>query len=515
MQSEPKRQAKQDGAPGRPLFSEEAERAILGACMLKPDQCVPVVIERIGLNLEAFYAPQCRVVWNAIVNTWSEHGRVDTVLVTDLLRKEGHLDVAGGTMAVVAMVDDCTTTETTPYHVDIVYRDWQRRRVIEKAREIIEQAADADDGDRLAMAAAAEFDGLLQFRAPEHTNSDVLLASVEKWREAFRKREEGRKDVYELDLPWDKMNEALNGLQPGMIVIGGRTSAGKTSLEGEIMLHLAERGHFVARFTNDSPREELIERMAARKAEVSLPAMAAGYAGDRKLSFVTDFAKAELKRLPMLIDDRTVDVKDICAMARALKRKQNMRVMSVDYIQAVRARDLGGRESDPRIRVSHVATKLKQLALELKIPILVLSQLRREAESADRSGEPELVDLMESGVIEQDARQVVLLWQDKWGAQADALHVENGGNPCDNPTRHLRAVWAKVAKYKGGPREHKCALWMEPAYFKFSEDKAAAFPQNGLLPEWGHERYGERLRNDRLSLNGTLPLETKRKRRSA
>lgn len=248
----------------------------------------------------------------------------------------------------------------------------------------------------------------------------------------------------------------MSGFEIGLTVLAGRPSAGKTTMEDQACTYLAMSGKAVARCTLDSSRDELLERAICRTAGVSMPKLKFGFARKDQLANAED-AAIKLDQAPIFINDWDRDIAGICAYARAMKRRYNIVLFTVDYIQLIEAAEMGNAEWNTTARVTYVSRKLKALSFELKIPVLVLSQLSRAVEKEDR--EPQMSDLRDSGAIEQDAAKIIFLY----------VHAKKKQEMEDEEalaTKHKRPVIVNVMKHKNG-QTGALPFWLYPPYFNF------------------------------------------------
>jgi replicative DNA helicase len=290
---------------------------------------------------------------------------------------------------------------------------------------------------------------------------DAKLAQFEK---AAEQREAGEEACPGLETPWPAVTELMAGLEVGLTILAGRPSQGKTTIEDQIVVGLAARGVPVGRITLDSTPEELMARAMCRMAGVSLPKLKFGWAGRSNLARVRQ-ARDILAQYPMYITDQEREIRGICARARAWRIHHGIELLTVDFVQLVEAADMGRSQWDRVACVSYVSKTLKALAFQLKIPVLVLSQLSRAVEKDGR--EPVLSDLRDSGSLEQDAEKVAFVYKDR--SKCRAMEAEAPGI-----TKKIRATWLDVLKHKNGQTDRQ-ALWMRPHYFRFDEDPSGDF----------------------------------------
>jgi replicative DNA helicase len=272
----------------------------------------------------------------------------------------------------------------------------------------------------------------------------------------------------------------LCGLEPGITIIAGRPSAGKTTLEDMLSHHAAKNGIAVGRVTLDSTRASLLARAQCRIAGVSMPKLKHGFGRRNQIEACRD-ARNEIGKLRMWIRTDLADVASIRMWALERKRKDGMGMLTIDYAQQVRASELGRAESDRVARMTHVIARLKKLALdELEIPVLVLSQLNRQSEKD--GNDPGLSDLRDSGALEQDADKVIMLYIDK-----KKRKEMDEADP--TATKHKRPVVFGVAKHKDGETA-AMEYWLYPPYFRF--EPARKDFEDDALPSDRHDT-GRRL----------------------
>jgi replicative DNA helicase len=224
----------------------------------------------------------------------------------------------------------------------------------------------------------------------------------------------------------------------------------------------------VGRVTLDMTRRRLLARAACRKAGVSLPKLKHGFAGKAQLAQIEEAARI-LMGYPMFINERDRDLRAICTWARAEKMRHDIKLLTIDYVQQIQVTD-GARNWSTADKLSHASLMLKGLALELAIPVIVLSQLNRSVEQSERI--PRLDDLRGSGSLEQDASIVIMSYKDE-----------------KVPEVHNRTPqWLDVAKDQDG-ETGTIPFWFRRAYFLFDEAPPGFAEEKTELaeaktPEW-------------------------------
>jgi replicative DNA helicase len=208
------------------------------------------------------------------------------------------------------------------------------------------------------------------------------------------------------------------GLKGGkQIIVAARPSVGKSSLAQQICLNVARQGYTAALFSMEMGCAELTDRTVANLGRVRLDGIGNGKLESGEWTRVTE-AIDTIRGLPLFFDEQpALSLGDIVSRARALKRKSNLKLLAIDYLQLCSS----GKSGDSRHhQIEEISRGLKSLAKQLDITIVTLSQLNREVEKRT-SGRPVLSDLKESGAIEEDADVVLMLWRHKVGDQANTI----------------------------------------------------------------------------------------------
>ena len=404
------------GSPGRvdrvPPHSEEAERGVLGSILMDAARVVDLAIER-QIRPESFYIPAHRVLYENILDLHEKGRPVDLLTIGDRLRDAGQLDLVGGRSMLEALIDACPTSAHAEYYIDIVRQKFLMRKVIDCSRDAIEACYKAEDGADLILDRAEQklFD----------ISNDQRRSAV-SWGEAVRETMVHIEKIFEtksgltgLATGFSDLDKITSGLQPSdMVIIAARPSMGKTSLAMNVAENVAmgvgpeHAPKPVAIFSLEMPRESLVRRMLCSRAGIGGSALRGGYVS-REMHNRLVTAANDLTLAPIYVDDSAgLEAVELRARARRLKKKYDIQLIVVDYLQMLNYSDLA-REGRQR-ETAAISGSLKAMAKELRVPVLVLSQLSRAPETRDaKSAVPKLSDLRDSGSIEQDADVVMLL----------------------------------------------------------------------------------------------------------
>ena len=414
-----------------PPNNVEAERAVLGSILLdtagRSEDRVMDECRTRGIVPEAFYDPCNRAIYTVMLEMSMASKPLDALSLIEELRRTGKIDAVGGVGYIQSLIDQVPTTAHAEHYIGILRGKYLRRLMIERATKVVEKCFDEGEypdpqvvlGD--AEKTFLEIGGSAGATMPWSRAIDLSFKRIDRMFESGGKLMEGLSTGYKY------LDEVLQGLKPGeMIVIAARPSVGKTSLAMNIAESCAlgmdmnnvpvkyddGKKHPVAIFSLEMPVEQLTKRMLAGRARVNMWQLNRNLVPRIEKQMLTNNlmqAMGELKSAPIYVDDTAgLDIMDLRARARRLKKQHGIELIVIDYLQLCCCRE-GARQSR-QIEVSMISQQIKAMAKELKIPVIVLSQLSRANEQRDvKFAKPKLSDLRDSGAIEQDADVVFLL----------------------------------------------------------------------------------------------------------
>jgi replicative DNA helicase len=389
----------------RPLpHNLEAERSILGAVLLD-NHSLNAAVEK--LRSEDFFLPQHRHIFERMIQLAEHQQAIDVVTLMDDLARRNELDAAGGVAYLSQLADGLPRATNVEHYARIVKEKSVLRNLAFSAAAIQEQAlAAGDDADVILDRAESTI-----FQIAEDRVRAGLIGVKELVRDNFERLErifsEGRR-ITGLATGYAGLDNETAGLQPSeLVILAARPSMGKTALALNIAENVAVRNREpVAVFSLEMSKESLLLRMLASEARVDAHKFRTGHMGRDDWNKITR-ALTSLGDAPLWIDDSASStVLEMGAKARRLKRDRGLSLMIVDYLQLVVPTNTG-RGTNRQEEVSSISRALKGLAKELKVPVVVLSQLTRAPEREERK--PQLSDLRESGAIEQDADVVLFI----------------------------------------------------------------------------------------------------------
>ena len=389
----------------RPLpHNTEAERSILGAVLLD-NHALNAAVER--LRPEDFFLPQHRHIFERMVQLGEKQQAIDTITLMEDLSRTGELEAAGGVAYLSQLADGLPRVANVDHYARIVKEKAILRSLIYSTAVIQEQAlAAGDDADVILDRAESSI-----FQLAEDRVKAGLVGVKDLVKDGFERLEkifsEGRR-ITGLATGYSGLDNETAGLQPSeLVIVAARPSMGKTALALNIAENVALRQRQpVAVFSLEMSKESLLLRLLASQARVDAHKFRTGHMNRDDWGRVTASLK-ELGDAPIWIDDSASStVLEMGAKARRLKRDRGLSLVIVDYLQLVAPTAIR-RNANRQEEVSGISRALKALAKELRVPVVVLSQLTRAPEREERK--PQLSDLRESGAIEQDADVVLFI----------------------------------------------------------------------------------------------------------
>jgi len=390
-----------------PPHNIEAEESVLGAVMLSAD-AANIALEK--LRAEDFYKPAHQSVFEAINRLFDGNQPIDAVTVADHLRRTNQLDRVGGVGFLTTLLDGVPTTSNIGYYADIVEETAARRRLL-AAGSAVARIAMETDRDIADVLDAAEME---VFRVAERSVGDGLVAVGPLLEETLERIEElGTRgdDITGVATGFKDLDAKLAGLHPAnLVVIAARPSMGKSALALNVAQNIAERGEPVAVFTLEMSREEVVQRLLSSMAGVDSHKLRTGQLSPELWQRVVREA-SKLYQMPFFVDDSPdLTVTAIRAKCRRMRRKQGLGLVVVDYLQLMQGPT---RSENRQQEIADISRALKNLARELHVPVIAVSQLNRQLEARENK-RPRLGDLRESGAIEQDADIVVFIYRDEY-----------------------------------------------------------------------------------------------------
>ena len=419
----------------------EAERSILGAILLD-NNALNAAIEK--LKPEDFFHDHHRRIYQQMIALGETQQAIDLVTLTDQLHRAGELESSGGPAYIAQLMDGVPHVTNVEHYARIVKEKALLRGLIHATHAIQQQALDGEeDADAILDRAESSIFQLAEDRA--RTGLVGMHDVVTESRERISHIYEGGHRITGLSTGYDLLDNLTSGFQSSeLLILAARPSMGKTAFALNLAENVAVRANKpVAIFSLEMSKESLLLRLLSADARIDSHKFRTGHLNqDDKARIPKSLSR--LSEAPLWIDDAgSATVVEMGAKLRRLKRDKGLDLVIVDYLQLVSAR---GRFGNRNEEVSSITRGLKALAKELKVPMLVLSQLTRAPEREDR--EPRLADLRESGAIEQDADVVMFIHRPNFYKKSDEVSMEERGETDliiakqrNGPTDNVRFVF--------------------------------------------------------------------------
>ena len=386
--------------------SDESERAVLAGALLDP-ALLPVVVGR--LAPEDFYTERHRTIYRSMVDLQAAEVEVDLRTLQASLEQQDKLESVGGVAYLAGLDLDLPDLGRLDTYVEIVKERSVRRRLIEACGEITRHCLDGGLEAQEALGRAEQ--AILGLGEEAVQKGFVKLSQI--FHETMAELED-RPERGFLGLPsgYADLDAMTRGFHPGnLVVIAGRPGMGKTSLALNIAEHAAIREHRpVGLFSLEMSQEELALRILSSEVDISFGPLRSGHLSQKQWTKVVQAVKT-ISQAPLFIDDSAnPSMLEIASKARRLRAESGLDLIVVDYLQLMQGT---ARYENRNLEIAAITRGLKQLAKELSIPVIALSQLSRQPERRSADHRPQLADLRESGSIEQDADVVVFIYRDE------------------------------------------------------------------------------------------------------
>ncbi|MGO8764374.1 MAG: replicative DNA helicase [Limisphaerales bacterium] len=424
-----------------PPHAPDMEQGVLGCCLISPNDCISQCIEKLKDDgVAAFYDLRHQTIYQALVEMFNTRAPVDLITVQQYLKDRQLLEQIGGITYLSQLQDTVPSTAHLSYYLDHLCEKFLLRKMIQTCTSVVGRVYDYE-GEVDALLDEVERDVLRISESRAQTGAlttkDLVNHAISTIENFFSRKGTltGLATGY-TDL--DRMTDGLHGGE--MIVVAARPSMGKTSLAMNIVEHAVLEDKLpVAVFSLEMSAEALVLRMMCSIARVNLRSIREGFMSESDFPKLTS-AAGKLANAKLFIDDTAaLSILQLRARARRLAQQHDIKLFVIDYLQLLHSTARRAQENRQQ-EISDISSGIKALAKELKVPVLVLSQLNRELER-DKNRKPRLSDLRESGAIEQDADLVGLLYKPSSGDDDDINSEEADGIP----------VNLLIAKQRNGP----------------------------------------------------------------
>ncbi|HPI13303.1 MAG TPA: replicative DNA helicase [Spirochaetota bacterium] len=384
----------------------EAEASCLSSALLSRDALLKVIEI---LQPEDFYLDSHREIFGVIVELERKNLPIDLVTVKQRLNDLGRFERIGGDHALVDIYRTVSTSANAEFYARRIKEMSLRRRLIEVSHEVMEKCHDTSR-DTYELMDEVERD---VFRVTEkRITSDFKNISdvIQDTMDTIGRMYETKSVVTGVATGFTGLDEMLSGLHESeLVIIAGRPSMGKTALALNMANHIVMKEKMpVLFFSVEMPASQLGMRLLCVDAMIDSQRVRTGHISSEELRRLMQSA-GRLEKSPLLIDDTpAINIFEIRAKARRVAQKQRLGAIVVDYLQLITSMS----RIDRHLQIAEISRSLKQIARELSVPVVALSQLSRSVESRTDQ-RPQLSDLRESGAIEQDADVVMFIYREE------------------------------------------------------------------------------------------------------
>jgi replicative DNA helicase len=455
----PKRAANQDAQDRQVPWDKDAEQGVIGSVVIDPRQ-----VDEVALRVASthFHDPAHETIFRHVMALRNANKPVDPTLLVASLKAADEFETIGGMAYLSQVINAVPNAAHAIHYADIVRDHAIRRTLIHQSSVALQDAYDTGTtiAEVIARTEAAVFSvaDKLTDRSQAADLNQAIFAALE----SIDKRKSG--ELRGVPTGITELDGKTGGMNPGEVtVLAGRTSMGKTAFAMNIALAVARSESPVLIFSLEMDAQSLAERLLSQISRVDFWKMRSGHLSPGERRSLTD-AAGELGALPLRIDDvATRTVTELASVCRRQKRKpEGLGLVIIDYLQLLAPDN----PKEPRQeQVAKMSRAIKNLAREMKVPVLCLAQLNRQTANSDKN-RPALSHLRESGAIEQDA-DVVLFTHRPW--YFTGQRPERGqGEP---------AVIV-VGKQRQGPLGDVEVLWFGQ-WMSFTNKASATFEERG------------------------------------
>lgn len=403
-----------------PPNSLDAEQAVLGSIMLRHD--ILTDLQDI-ISDETFYSERHKIIYRAIMALHAQTVPIDLLSLKTRLEEEQHLETIGGSAYLAELVNSVPSAANARYYAEIIQKKHAMRNLI-YASEQINLIGYEENGaleEILDQAEKKIFE--ITGKGHKHRFTDIKAALTETW-EIIDRLHNSKDELRGVPSGFKALDDKLAGFQKSdLIILAARPSVGKTTFALDIARHAAvDHKVPVCVFSLEMSAAQLAQRMLSSESRVdAFKLRTARNLNDNDFRFIQD-SISRLSEAPIYIDDQPGNnILKMRSFARKLQAEKGLGLIIVDYLQLMVP--VQSRNTDNVVQqVTEISRSLKNLARELDVPVIALSQLSRAVEQ--RGGKPRLSDLRDSGSIEQDADVVMFIHrEDRYKDQAERDNI--------------------------------------------------------------------------------------------
>jgi replicative DNA helicase len=448
----------------RPPAAPDIEAAVLGACMLEK-YAITKVIDI--LQPESFYLKEHQLIFDAMLGLFNDSKPIDTVTMYDELTKRLQINECGGAVYLSKLSQNISSAANVEHHALIIKEKQMLRGIIQSAHKMAASAYEgSDDAFEIIEEAEKAIFELTQFNSKQAVHIATATENAIKGIEN-KQGSDYKTGFYELD-------KLLLINKTDLIIIAARPGMGKSTLLYDILDNYTStvingKKNPVAIFSLEMGEEQLAVRGVAKESGIDYNSIYSGrYPAESRIKITSGINKVMSKDI--YIDaSHTLSLTELRSKARRLVIEKKIKLIGVDYLQLMHVKGVKERERE----ISMISRGCKALAKELEIPVIILCQLNRMAESRSDK-RPLLSDLRESGSLEQDADKVLLIYRpeyydiekDEDGNSTAGIAFINIAKQRNGPTGEV-----KIGFRKQGTKFHNLETTHEPEQYQLMDTR--------------------------------------------
>ena len=453
----------------------ELEEAVLGALMLEKDALTSVIDI---LKVESFYKEAHKVIFQAILDLFTESQPIDLLTVTTQLRKNGALEVAGGAFYITELTSKVASAANIEFHARIITEQSIKRELI-RISSTIQKDAFEDTTDVFELLDEME-QSLFEISEKNIRKNYATMSSIMRDAIAELEVRKNQKDgLTGVPSGFTALDRVTSGWQKSdLVIIAARPAMGKTAFVLSVLRNAAvDHNRPVAIFSLEMSSVQLVNRLISSEAELDSDKIKKGTLADHEWAQLVH-KTAKLSKAPLFVDDTpALSILELRAKCRKLKAQHDIQMVVVDYLQLMSGDSKGGFGGNREQEIASISRALKKIAKELSIPVIALSQLSRAVETRGGDKRPQLSDLRESGAIEQDADMVMFLYRPEYYG----ITEDEGGASTAGVGEVI------IAKHRNGSLEN-IKLRFIGRYTKFTDLDGGMGFQSSQASEIGYSR---------------------------
>ena len=390
------------------IDSTQIESVVIGSIIIDSNALDTVLNSNI--TTDDFYISNNQIIFNACKELNKESINVDLVILSEYLKKDNLLENIGGYTYLIDLSESVPTTANIEYYIDILKELSQRRKLLNLSFEIKDSSLNPSKDNDYSLF-TDKLDKILSM-----TNK----TTKKSFKDSLNKEVERYLDIGDGSITNDSIKTDYNDLDNllfagglskcDLIVVAGRPSMGKTSFMLGIALNILKQDKAVYIQSLEMSIEQLTKKILILESEINITKLEAGVCSNIELKTIIE-KKQELEKLKLVINDDNLNLIEIQRECRKLKKEKSLDLIIIDYLQMIDSNQ--DYLSNRNIEIGKFTRKLKLLAKELEVPVIILSQLSRNSELRQNK-RPQLSDLRDSGNIEQDADVIIFLYRDDY-----------------------------------------------------------------------------------------------------